>query len=155
VDKLQVDAGLMGYLSLALCRNVNGPGSSMGILPELRTLARPDYAHFGDAFDGFIAARRSMGRHVTKCRRPRITDESDGEDEEEAEPDIGVEEEESNDADPDMELDDSGINDVLDAPLSLIPAPTSKLNLQLTQSIRVSASLLYLLSFQRHSRVAY
>ena len=123
VDKLQVDTGLMGYLSLALCRNVNGPGPSMGILPGLRTLARPDYAHFGDAFDGFIAARRNIGRHITKCRRPAITDESDREDEmedeEEAKPEIGVEEEESNDADSDMELDDSGTNDVLESSTEL------------------------------------
>jgi len=121
VNKLQVDAGLIGYLSLALCRNDNGPGSSMEILSELRTLTRPDYAHFGDAFDGFIAARRNIGLHITKSRRPPITDESDSEDEmeEEANPETGTDEEGSNDPNPNVELDDSGTEGVLESSTEL------------------------------------
>jgi len=86
VEKLQVDAGLMGDLSRALCPDDDG--QFMEILPELCKLVRPDYAHFGDAFDKFIAARRDAGQHITKQRRPLIpnsdSEEEDDEDEDES-----------------------------------------------------------------------
>jgi len=131
VEKLQVDAGLMGDLSRALCPDDDG--QSMEMLPQLYKLVRPDYAHFGDAFDKFIAARRDAGQHITKRRRPPIPnsdseEEEDNEDEDESDSEEDKEEEgrvecavggrregEGSNPDTDTETDrDPGTNDNLE-----------------------------------------
>jgi len=90
VLKLQVDVYLMDNLSHALHPDDDGR-SVEEILPELRKLVRPPgpIGYFDNAFDGFIAARRDMGRHVVKRQRlpiplsrsgkEEVEDESDSE----------------------------------------------------------------------------
>jgi hypothetical protein len=68
VEKLQVGAGLMKDLSVALC--ANGNRRSKEILPKLWKITRPDYTRFRDVFDGFIAARKDVGQQIVKRRRP-------------------------------------------------------------------------------------
>jgi hypothetical protein len=130
-EKLQVDTGLMGDLSRALRPDDNG--QSMEILPQLRKLVRPDYAHFGNAFDKIIAARRDAGQHITKRRRPFIPnsdseEEDDDEDKDECVREEDKEEEgrvelaaegqrEGKGSKPDTDTDkdpDSGTNDNLE-----------------------------------------
>jgi len=107
VLKLQVDSRLMEDLSLALDPDDDGP-SAEEILPELCKLARPHYGRFGNTFDGFIAARRGVGRDIIKCRRPpipRYKSGNEGEEEEEEEKEKEEEEEEEDNEDTSTELD--------------------------------------------------
>jgi hypothetical protein len=102
VEKLQVDAGLMKDLSVALCANDNG--RSREILPKLWKITRPDYTRFRDVFDGFIAAREDTGQRIVKRQRPHNRysfrdqeddneEDSNGGDDEDEEGEEGEEEE--------------------------------------------------------------
>ena len=137
VETLLVGAHLTRDMTRALWPD--NSGQSMAILPQLCELARPDYAHFGDAFDQLIAARRDAGQHIIKSQRsPTPNSDSEEEDDDEDESDSDSEEDkeeegrvklavegqrEGKGSDPDTDTDkkdpDSGTNDNLEISTAL------------------------------------